>query len=207
MKIILCACLVILFCYRCAAQAQELQQLQLDLEKLAQFKLILSQMKQGYTTLENGYNSIRDATKGNFDLHKGYLDGLLRVSPSVKQSPAIKKMYAVQRSVAILFQALFNQYATNGLFSAAELNDLKNKYDAYHQRISDGVDLLQIITRAGDLRMSDAERLDAIHTIDADVTSQVDYIQSVLKDYAKLRMLREQQRKDNAAFSHLSGIK
>lgn len=207
MKILLCASLAILLCYRCAAQAQELQQLQLDLEKLAQFKLILSQMKQGYTTLENGYNSVRDAAKGNFVLHKGWLDGLLQVSPLVKQSPLINKMYVSQRSAVSLFQTSFRQYASSGLFSVSELNDLKTKYNLYDQRITDGLGLLEVVASVGNLRMSDAERLEAIRTIYIDVDAQVDKIGSVINDYSRLFTLRQQQRQDNESVKRLSGLK
>ena len=52
-------------------QAQELEELALDIEKLAQFKQILSDMKKGYTILSGGYNTIKNLSQGNFNLHKG----------------------------------------------------------------------------------------------------------------------------------------
>ena len=66
-----------LFCsFRASAQSAEIQQLLLNVEKLTQFKQILSDMKKGYQILEGGYNTIKDISEGNFSLHKAFLDGL-----------------------------------------------------------------------------------------------------------------------------------
>ncbi len=53
-----------------SAQADELAELALDIEKLAQFKQILSDLKKGYEILFGGYNTIKNISKGNFELHK-----------------------------------------------------------------------------------------------------------------------------------------
>src|SRR5690348_15802827 len=70
--------------YKVSAQADEIKQLLLNIEKLAQFKQILSDMKKGYQILEGGYNTIKDISEGNFNLHKAFLDGLMEVSPTVR---------------------------------------------------------------------------------------------------------------------------
>ena len=62
-----------------SAQSQELEQLTLDIEKLAQFKQILSDLKKGYQIVSAGYSTIKDLSQGNFNLHKTFLDGLMLV--------------------------------------------------------------------------------------------------------------------------------
>jgi hypothetical protein len=58
---------VILFSFssQVVAQSTEIQQLLLNVEKLAQLKKILSNMKKGYEIVSNGYNTIKDISKGN----------------------------------------------------------------------------------------------------------------------------------------------
>ena len=70
----------------CFGQSQEAKQLLLNVEKLAQLKLMLSHMKTGYQILEKGYTSIKNISQGNFNLHRDFLDGLLQVSPAVKHN-------------------------------------------------------------------------------------------------------------------------
>ena len=197
----------ILFCFRLNAQTQELQQLKLDLEKLAQFKLVLSQMKQGYQTLQNGYNSVRDVSKGNFELHKNYLDGLLLVNPSVKQSPALKQIATDQAAIAKTFQTAFQQYQSSGLFSSGELTDLRSKYTESVQKVNDALDVLVQVTSSGKLRMNDAERLQIIEAIHADISGQLGLVKTMINDHSRLMALRMQQRKDNDALKKLSGLK
>ena len=46
--------------FKASAQANEIQQLLLNVEKLSQLKKILSNMKKGYQILSTGYNTIED---------------------------------------------------------------------------------------------------------------------------------------------------
>lgn len=207
MKTILGVAIMLLACFRLNAQAQELEQLKLDIEKLAQFKLILSQMKQGYQVLQNGYNSVRDAAKGNFDLHKNYLDGLLMVNPSVKQSPALQQISAAQSAMVKTFQLSFQQYQSSGLFSQSELNDLRNKYGEYSQKANDDLDVLGQVISSGKLRMNDAERLQIIDVIRTDVSAQYEATNKMLTDYSRRLVVRVQQTKDNDALKKLNGLK
>jgi len=69
-----------------SAQKQEMEQLQLNMEKLVQLRLMLQQAKQGYQLLQNGYTAVRDAARGNYDLHKSYLDGLLQMHLLLSES-------------------------------------------------------------------------------------------------------------------------
>ena len=71
--------IVLLLCSNfCFGQSQEAKQLLLNVEKLAQLKLMLSHMKTGYQILEKGYTSIKNISQGNFNLHRDFLDGRLR---------------------------------------------------------------------------------------------------------------------------------
>jgi hypothetical protein len=53
------------------AQSDEAKQLLLNVEKLAQFKSILKNMKDGYQLLHKGYTAIKDISE-NFSLHKTF---------------------------------------------------------------------------------------------------------------------------------------
>src|SRR5580704_6413478 len=74
----------LLFAVKANAQSYELERLILDIEKLAQMKNILSDLYKGYEILNTGYSTIKSISHGNFNLHKAFLDGLLAVSPAVK---------------------------------------------------------------------------------------------------------------------------
>src|SRR5258708_28357568 len=81
---------------RSSAQAQELEQLALDIEKLAQMKSILTEMYKGYKILTGGYNTIKRLAEGNFNLHPAYLNGLLQGSPAVHNYVRVTFILATQ---------------------------------------------------------------------------------------------------------------
>ena len=207
MKALIFSGLLFLSVSRVAGQVQELQQLKLDLEKLAQFKLILSQMKQGYQTLQNGYNSVRDAAKGNFELHKNYLDGLLVVNPAVKHSPALRQIASDQVALVKMFQTALQQYQSSGLFSLGELHSLSDKYSMSSQKVDDDLELVAQVISSGKLRMNDAERMELINAVHEDITKQHELIRSMISDYSRLMAMRQQQKRDNNAVKKLSGLK
>src|ERR1700712_1719730 len=93
--------------YRASAQAQELEELALDIEKLTQFKQILSDLKAGYQILEGDYNTIKDISQGNFSLHKAFLDGLLAISPAVAK---YKKIVTITDNQSLLIKEYKNAY-------------------------------------------------------------------------------------------------
>src|SRR6266542_6719166 len=66
------------------AQSAEIQQLLLDVQKLSALKGILNDMYKGYEIVSNGYETIKNISEGNFNLHEAFLDGLLAVSPAVQ---------------------------------------------------------------------------------------------------------------------------
>ena len=83
---ILLPCLLIdVGSFKTKAQSFEVQQLILDVEKLSQLKNIYSDLVKGYEILSEGYNAVSDISQGNFDLHKLFLDGLLKASPVVQK--------------------------------------------------------------------------------------------------------------------------
>ncbi|MDM1048724.1 hypothetical protein [Sphingobacterium hotanense] len=84
-----------------SGQKHEVTQLLLNVEKLAQFKDVLRQMKQGYEILSKGYGSVKDITQGNFSLHKAFLDGLLKVNPTVKKYYGISELISLQLQLLV----------------------------------------------------------------------------------------------------------
>ncbi|MFX9630904.1 hypothetical protein ABTO69_20345, partial [Acinetobacter baumannii] len=75
MKKIIVLLLMCCMLFKGKAQSDEVQQLLLNVEKLAQFKKILQNMYDGYKLLHKGYTAVKNISEGNFSLHKTFLDG------------------------------------------------------------------------------------------------------------------------------------
>ena len=158
------------------AQSQEAQQLLLNMEKLAQLKSILSKMKQGYQVISQGYDKIKALSKGNFDLHKTFLDGLLAVSPAVRQ-------YRKAAAVVTLLQSILKECRTSSqaFISSQLLSTSEHQYlDAVQKNIRNlslkHLEEFTMVMTAGKLRMSDGERLEAIDRIYAVLQDKLAFI-------------------------------
>lgn len=180
----------------CSGQSQEVKQLQLNVEKLAQLKLMLSHMKTGYQILSKGYTAISSISQGNFNLHKTFLDGLLQVSPAVRQYKRIADIISLQLKLVQQSKDALRSFRSNKQFRPAEIDYLVNVYGNLLNESLTTLDALAMVLTAGKLRMSDDERLKAIDGIYEAVLEQYGFFQSFTNSTSVLALQREKEQLD-----------
>jgi hypothetical protein len=178
MKILLTLCL--LSATRTAPKAQSISdlvtQLILDTEKLTSMKSTLQELYQGYETLDKGYTKIRNIAEGNFNLHKLFLDGLLAVSPAVQNAPHILDILNAEYNLLTEYKSASGRYGAGGPFTAQELDYIIGVYSTLLQRSVQSIEELTMVITADQLRMSDAQRLQAIDRVYAEVNGQLGFL-------------------------------
>src|ERR1700712_3955881 len=162
----------------CRAQAQEMQQLILDIEKLTQMKAILTDMKTGYQIYQQGYGTISSLSKGNFDLHNIYITGLMAVSPSVRNYGRIAEILAMEASLVSEYKMESSLFRQSGSFSATELSYISDVYTRLVSETLDNIGELTNVITANKLRMSDAERIKAIDRIYTGSSDRLQFLRS-----------------------------
>jgi len=191
---------------RCRAQAQEMQQLILDIEKLTQMKSILSDMKAGYQIYRQGYGTISALSKGNFDLHNLYLTGLLAVSPAVRNYGRIGEILGQQASLVSEYKSTSGLFRRSGTFSVAELSYMSDVCTRLiTESLNDLGELGDIIT-AYKLRMSDADRLKAIDRIYDRSSDRLEFLRSFNGQGLLLSLRRGRDAADTQTLKQLYGI-
>lgn len=115
--------------HQAKAQTDEAAQLLLNVEKLAQFKQILADLKKGYEVVSKGYSSIKDLSEGNFNLHKTFLDALMEVSPTVRKYKKVSDIIETQITLVKEYKSAMNRSRAAGKFSAQELDYISGVYD------------------------------------------------------------------------------
>ena len=188
------------------AQAQEMQQLILDIEKLTQLKGILSDMKTGYQIYQQGYGSISQLSKGNFDLHSVYLNGLLSINPTVKNYGRVADIITQQASLLSEYKSAYKQFKQSGLFSASELTYMSNVYGLLVNQSLQNLDELTNVLTAGKLRMSDDERMRAIDRIYASSSDKLQFLRHFNRQGVLLNIQRSKAAGDNRTLKQLYGI-
>jgi len=147
------------------AQVQEMQQLILNIEKLAQFKEILSDMKRGYEILTGGYRAVKEMTQGNFSLHKTFLDALMQVNPAVKKYKRVADIINYQILLIKESKIAIKKFGGSKSFTPREITYFEKVYSNLFNESLRNLDELATVITANKLRMSDDERLEAIDKI------------------------------------------
>jgi hypothetical protein len=206
LKIGLLICSFLMIRQPAFCQQQELQQLILNIEKLAQFKQILAEMKKGYEILSAGYNTVKDVSEGNFSLHKAFLNGLLKVSPTVK------KYYKV--ADIIRYQLLILKQCTRGK-RAFNVSDQLKAYSEHGHMVYDRIisqsldglnDLLKVLTD-GTYRMSDEERLREVDNIYENMKDQLAFLQYFNSSNGIFELQESKERRDIKALGKYYDVK
>lgn len=179
---------------RAYAQTQEVTQLILNLEKLRELRKILKELKKGYDILFEGYTRIRDISRGNFKLHQAFLDGLLQVSPAVKNYGRIKDIVQIQLTIVKECGQAREQLSASGAFSAKELDYLSKVYSELAGGSLENLDALLDVVTAKKLRASDDERLSRIDAIYEELSEQLVFLRHLNSNNSVLAAQRKQDK-------------
>lgn len=189
-----------------SGQSAEAQQLLLNVEKLAQLKKILSNMKKGYEIVSNGYNTIKDISKGNFNLHDAFLNALLQVSPTVKKYKRVADIITCQSQIIKEYKSTFKRFKASNLFNVSETNYMEDVYKNLFNKSLQNLDELTIVITAGKLRMSDDERIAAIDRIYNEISDKLVFLRSFNNEGNVLAVQRCREMVDTKVSQKLNGL-
>lgn len=193
MKKYVIAIAIALISHSSFAQWQEIQQLLLNVEKLTQFRQILQDMYDGWKVINKGYTTIKDISSGNFSLHKTFLDGLMEVSPVVRRYKRISDIIHYQVLIVKRYKAAFNQFKEDNVFTIPEIEYMDKVYSHLFNESLKNVDELFLVITAGQLRMSDDERLKAIDKIYERIQDQFSFLEDFNSSTAYLSLQRKRE--------------
>lgn len=201
-KIILLS-LLICSLQKTQAQSYELQQLLLDVQKLSQLKQILSDMQTGYDVVSKGYTRVRDIASGNFNLHETFLDGLMLISPSVRTYWKMPVIIDDQLNIVKQSQAAIKQYKQSQSFTAQEISYITDVFNNLLKESLQNIEELTTVMSANRLRMSDAERLQAIDRIYAGMKERREFLDGFSKNTSLLDLQRTRDLNDTRMVKQL----
>lgn len=207
LKVILIILVLTCTMVRAKAQADELAQLALNIEKLAQFKQILADLKNGYQIISKGYGTVKDISEGNFSIHKNFLDGLYAVSPEVRKYRRVIEIINYQLILIRELKAANAYFKKADVFSTSEMSYLAGVYQRLVKSSLRNLEELTMIVTAGQLRMSDDERMKAIDGIHADMEDKVMFLRDFNNQTSVLVLQRVKERNDASYLKKLNGVK
>lgn len=190
----------------CFSQSQEAQQLLLNVEKLAQLKQILKDLYKGYEIVSKGYNTIKNISQGNFNLHQAFLDALMQVSPAVKKYKKVADIITSQGMLVKEYKSAFKRFKNTNLFNDKEINYMAGIYTNLFNKSLEGLDELLMVITANKLRMSDDERFAAIDRIFADMEDKLSFLRNFNRSTTTLAMQRGKESIDTKISQQLYNV-
>ena len=146
-------------------------------------------------------------SRGNFDLHKNYLDGLLNVSATVKRYPKVQSIVSHQSLLTTERNDAYKGFVASAVFSGLELLEIKSSFDKLINESVRSLDELTAVVTPGVFRMSDGERVESIDRIDAVMIERVERLRLIIAEKKQLVIIRAQQKRDVRAMKILTGAK
>jgi hypothetical protein len=197
--------LALLPSHKATAQVQELEQLALDVQKLAQMKSILTEMYAGYQILTGGYNTVKSLAEGNFNLHNTFLTGLMTVSPTVKNYVRVADIIAAQGTIVSEYKSALHTFQNSGSFTIDELNYMTNVYSNLFDESTNNLSELVTVLTSNSLRMSDAERLSAIDRIYGEMQDKLTFLRTFNSTTGLLQGQRQKNLQETNTLKSLFG--
>ncbi|MES2373468.1 MAG: hypothetical protein V4557_12860 [Bacteroidota bacterium] len=207
MRKLLIVCVWLVCSCACFGQAQAIEELSLNLEKLAQMKMMLNNMYSGYANLVNGYGKIIGVSKSNFDLHDDFLNQLFEVHAPVRNDPRIETVLSNYLLIGMESGKAYSAFVKSMLFTSSELIGIQNSLNVLKSAGNSKLDELQKVLTPGMLRMSDAERISAIDRIDHDVGVLLEQERKLVSEKQALLAARADRKKRIEVLKVLNGIK
>lgn len=186
--------------------AQCLQQLALDYQKLSGLKSILQQMYTGYEVLSKGYGKLKSISRSNFNLHQAFLNGLMIASPTVRAYPRVADIINDQSELMTEYRSTWSAFRLDKHFSPDELGYMLDVYNNLISQSLKSLNDLAMILSDNKLRMSDAERLEAIDRIYMTSHGQLSYLRSFNDRNFRLAVTRANAADDRQTLRTLYGI-
>lgn len=178
------------------AQSDEVIQLMLNIEKLAQFKGILKEMKNGYDVVSKGYTTVRNLSEGNFNIHKAFIDGLMEASPAVKKYYKVGKIVGYQMALVKEYKSAFNRFRDSKLLNPSEIKYIGTVYSNLLEQSLRNLDELANVVTSGKLQMTDDERLKAIDTIHTEMEDKLSFLRSFNSNASLLTIQRQKEKNE-----------
>ena len=189
------------------AQREEIQQLLLNVAKLAQFKQILSDLKKGYEIVYKGYTTIKGLSEGNFKIHKTFLDALWQVSPAVRKYKRISDIIEYQILLVKEYKNAYKRIQQDKHFTVQEMEYIANVYNNLFTQSLRNLDDLTIIITANKLRMSDDERLRAIDRTFRDMEDKLMFLREFNNSISILALQRAKEQNEVNTIRSIHDVK
>lgn len=152
---------------------QKKTQLKYLAEQIAALKVYAVYLKKGYDIASTGLNTVRDFSKGEFNLHSSFINSLKTVSPMIRNNSKVADIIILQLEIGKAFRNIGRDNL--GVGTLVYLDGVKN--GLMEECEIDLEELLLVIT-SNKIEMKDDERLRRLDKIYENMLDKCAFAQS-----------------------------
>lgn len=177
------------------------------LQQIAALQVYLGYAQKGYNIVTGGINTIRNIKNGDLNLHRDFFNRLKNVNPAIHRYAKVADIIAYQVKIIKQTKLVLQQIREIKQFTEAELDYCKQVFDALLDECIKTVEELILVTTSGELEMKDAERLERIDGLYADVQNKYSFACSFSEDMGLLAVQRLGEQMEINRSKLINGIK
>jgi hypothetical protein len=161
---------------------------------------------KGYEILSEGYQAVSDISKGNFDLHQMFLDGLLKANPAVLKYQKVTDIINGELKIMSEYGTAYNRFKSDKNFSSDEIIYIGKVYNNLVEQSLKGLSDLTNVLTDKTMRASDDERLSEIDRLDAEMQDRLSFLRYFNNNTTVLALQRAREQNDVNTIKNIYGI-
>lgn len=169
--------------------SQKKTQIKYLTQQIAALQACRTSLEQGYAMMKSEWGVIGNFKNGEFGLHQDYYNSLSAVNPQVKSSVNVATIQAEQQSIISQFNAIKNLTGLQANEQAYISGVRQNIIDQCGKDLDD----LQKVLTAGELQMTDDERIQRVNQITAAIKDKYVFTCSFVGQVKILALQRNQE--------------
>ncbi len=170
-------------------QQKKTQKLYL-IQQIAALKVYLGYARKGYDIANKGITTVRNIKKGDFDLHRTFLEALKLVNPKIRKYAKIADIIDYQVRIIKATNESLQKIRSANQFTPTELDYCKQVLDNLLNECVKGIEELLIVISSSILEMKDDERIKRIDNIHIDMQDKYAFCASFCNEMAVLSAQR-----------------
>jgi hypothetical protein len=176
-------------------------------QQIASLQVYATYLEKGYHIAQQGLTAIGDIKNGEFSLHKNYFGSLSGISPAIAKDARIAEIIAMQVSMVNQYKKCYRQVQQSGLFNSHEVNYVYSVFTSLLNDCSNNLTALISVTTAGQLQISDEERMQQIDRLYRDMQDKYSFSQSFSNATSILAVARQKDQNEAGLLQSLYNIK
>lgn len=166
------------------------------LEQIAALKVYSGYLKKGYEIVDDGLETVKHFTNGEFSLHQGFIFSLKAVNPLVRNNTKVAEIIALQLAI----NKRFNAIRDHPMVSSTNQHYIIEVKEELMKACAADMDGLLLVITANKLEMPDDERIKRLDKVYLEMQDKSAFSQYFAN---QVSLLIQQRVKEHQSINHL----